>query len=105
MDMKSHTQMALEYRVKALAFLRKYEEAQRQVDADEAGALAGARARQATRIRSRGAAQADNTKYDAADLLKDDFQYKAKCAQRNGYQLAANTYFLAAIALGMDLDG
>lgn len=78
------------YHNRAIEFLNKYQAAQAQLEQMEREA--------ADRIPE---GRPNPRVYEVSKLLEVDFWYKRAVSLRNGYQLAANTYFLAAISTSL----
>lgn len=86
----------MNYRQRCLDHARKAIEIQNQVAKMEADALTEAAKQRAGRAQSRiGAATPDE--YYQAQLLKDDFWYKALCSSRNAHQTMAQVFGIAAL--------
>jgi len=88
--MSYKAQAAQIYHDRAVEFLYKSQKAQAQIEQMEQEA--------ADRIPE---GRPNPRVYEVSKLLEVDFWYKRAVSLRNGYQLAANTHFLAAISTSL----
>lgn len=86
--------MTQDFHSLALSNLEKYLKAQKMIERMETSAL----------VAYKKVASKNPPEYEASKALEVDFWYKRAVANRNGFQLAANTFFLAAISAALNRD-